>query len=298
MAGEKEEDYCWALQQYKAFGIKTLVLVGDQEIAFHNAARKVFPSAHIFVCTWHYNKTILVNATKKWIRQHPQPTADDQEDLNEMERDGFCADFARILTSPSTEEFNTRYEELLRKWRKQTALLAYIEDKFYPIRRHLVDCWTNRFRHYGVRVSSTCEGAHAELKGFLYTSTGNLKYVADKFDLWIDKKKRRYEVDLEKAKTRHKHTHRQELLRYLIGRISPFAMDLILDQKEYSQKEGFSIATCKKQFTESYGLPCAHTLRRMEIDGIKSIPMEEIDSHWHYTEQPVNSYTFHIVFWD
>ena len=93
-----------------------------------------------------------------------------------------------------------------------------------------MDYWANKHRHYGVRVSSNVEGAHAELKTFLHTSTGDLKYVADKFQLWIAKKEAQYNAALESAQSRIKNSHRERLFRRIVGRVSPYAIDEIIDQ--------------------------------------------------------------------
>lgn len=75
--------------------------------------------------------------------------------------------------------------ELKEKYSEQEKVLDYLEDNFFPLRRLLVNAWANNHPHYGVRTTSACEGSHAELKSFLYTSTGDLEYVASKFELWV-----------------------------------------------------------------------------------------------------------------
>jgi len=110
----------------------------------------------------------------------------------------------------------------------------------------------NKVTYYGIRDSSNCEGAHAEL---------------------------------ENAKTNTKHTHRNPLLHKLRNRVSPHALDEILDQEKLTHNENFSIAQFQGQFTRAYGLPRAHRIAKLRIEG-KVIGMEEIDEHWHYEDQP------------
>ncbi|RKF96049.1 hypothetical protein GcM1_012003, partial [Golovinomyces cichoracearum] len=44
--------------------------------------------------------------------------------------------------------------------------------------------WVDQHYHFGHKVTSELEGNHAQLKNYLNTSTGHLKYVVDKFRLY------------------------------------------------------------------------------------------------------------------
>jgi hypothetical protein len=129
--------------------------------------------------------------------------------------------------------------------------------------------------HYGVRVSYNAEECHSGLKGFLHTSTGDLKFIVDSFKLWILKKQSSITL---RALSRIKGSHRKPLFFKLLNRVLPFVLDLILDQLEIIKKEGFRSEDCANRFTITHGLPCAHKVYKMEAN--EQLTMRDIDLHW------------------
>ena len=295
LPNEQRETFEWVLSCYKEIGINPKVIVSDQDKAFRSAATAIFPEARLLLCTWHFNKNVLKEARRRWRSGTPVRISETEQQRQRREEDkensvqSFMKDYYRVIQSSTLPQFNDRYAELKNKyWDTQLPLMDWIDNNFYPLRHDLVDYWANQCTHYGVRVSSNVEGAHAELKSFLHTSTGDLHHVAEKFKLWIQKKEAQYNTDLEYARTHVKHTHRKRIFRKLIGRVSPYAIDEILDQISFMNGKDFRPNSCTGQYTKSYGLPCSHMLHAKKQYSSETIELSEIDDHWKFERQPVS----------
>jgi hypothetical protein len=151
---------------------------------------------------------------------------------------------------------------------------------FEPWYFQLARCYTDIHYNFGHHVSSTGEGAHSELKSYLNTSTGSLLHIAEAIELWVNSKKHQYDEKVGYATMRVSYEHNIPLLKNLIHRVSPYALNLILKQLALLNKEDFNIVYLKR-FLKSYGLPCAHQLQIVLSDKDSPyIEFKQIHEHW------------------
>src|SRR6266540_5516120 len=71
------------------------------------------------------------------------------------------------------------------------------------------------------------------------------------------------------------------------GWVSHQALRKVQEQQQLLLKPSFK-AICSQSFTSSYGLPCAHTLKRLK-EQKQGLQLEHFYAHWHlkrYTTQP------------
>ena len=61
MLSELENDYIWALTQFKEIGLNPRIVVIDGEPAIHNASHIVYLAAPTLLCTWYVNKYVQTN---------------------------------------------------------------------------------------------------------------------------------------------------------------------------------------------------------------------------------------------
>ncbi|EGZ18350.1 hypothetical protein PHYSODRAFT_421666, partial [Phytophthora sojae] len=62
----------------------------------------------------------------------------------------------------------------------------YLDTQWWPHKKKFVRCWTDKFSHFGCRHTSTVEGTHATMKGWLENSRGDLlKVFQDLIPWWL-----------------------------------------------------------------------------------------------------------------
>jgi hypothetical protein len=141
---------------------------GDQ--AQKNASEEVFPYAPTLLCVWHVNQCVLANCksivgNEEWPvfeaawRTIIQACTIEQFDKNWL-------DFQTIYSAPKTQQCITY---LQKEWLKEGQ------------RERLVEAWTNQYLHFGIRVTSRAEGAHAYIKRYL----GGKKTKGDLYSSWL-----------------------------------------------------------------------------------------------------------------
>ncbi|KAL0239519.1 hypothetical protein GEMRC1_009627 [Eukaryota sp. GEM-RC1] len=65
MDGETQQDYTWALQQFRDLSnIVPGVFVTDRELALMNALNEVYPETKHLLCLWHIKKNIEAKGMK------------------------------------------------------------------------------------------------------------------------------------------------------------------------------------------------------------------------------------------
>jgi hypothetical protein len=89
LSSEKEEDYEWAMTQFKELLEKNsihwpLSIVTDRELALMNALETIFPEVVYILYTWHVNMNILANCRKHFPK--------DQKDPNQTNPQGFITE--------------------------------------------------------------------------------------------------------------------------------------------------------------------------------------------------------------
>ena len=273
---EDEAAYVWAVRNLKRLidsdtgsQCDPKVVVTDNERALRLGLEEIFPGSHQILCQWHVNKNVLAKAASAW------KTGDRERD--KMNHQAFMSDFSKVMHSKTVQEFYDAYNALKNKYYEQEELLRYLAIHVIPHRKALVDCYTDAYLHFGTRTTTIGEGAHSELKGFLNSSTGDLKTVADRIEAWVNSCNNRFELKLGRERTRQRVAHTRDPAFQNLRNVSPFALDKLLEQYELTKATNFDADACTGLFTSSHGLPCAHTLSRL---GNSPISASDVYHFW------------------
>ena len=166
---EQEFDYLWALNSLMSIGFVPKVVVVDRERALISAIKIVFPAASILLCQWHINKNILANCKKYFSEQ----------DWTE-----FCQSWSKVCSAQSSESFDNHVRVLKDKFCSYNQVINYVETTWLrDWKDYFVADWTNKILHFGSLTSSRAESAHAMLKKFISSSTGDLLRVFQEIHL-------------------------------------------------------------------------------------------------------------------
>jgi hypothetical protein len=141
---------------------------GDQ--AQKNVLKEVFPYALTLLCIWHVNQCVLANC--KSIVGH-----DDWE--------AFEAAWRIVIQARTIQQFDEYWLEFQIKYAnyKTQQCVTYLQNEWLKEgqRERLVEAWTNQYLHFGIRVTSRAEGAHAYIKRYL----GGKKTKGDLYSSWL-----------------------------------------------------------------------------------------------------------------
>lgn len=246
---EEEEDYVWVLQRFhNILGVDQhpLAIVTDRELALVNAIEVVFPRTGHLLCLWHIEKNILAKCKKEF---------DKDEDW-----DAFLLSWTKLIESPNVSNYEEAWHILEVQYREKEFVLCYIKKTWLPFKEKFVYAWTGNYAHFGNRVTSRVEGAHAMIKKYLHVSTGNLREVKEKICLAIENQYKEIKTQLASEKIRVPHKFRGPLFKELVTNISGFALREIFKQYELSKSDSLG-DTCTGHFTRTMGMPCAHMMR-------------------------------------
>lgn len=146
-----------------------------------------------------------------------------------------------------------------------------------PKQFQFVACYINRYRHFGQRVTSRVEANHAEIKGYIGSSRGDLKFIIEAIQLMILNKRKEWEASFASAASTTATAEKTPILAELRGHITPTTLKLILSQTAAIQHQNFN-PSCSGYFTKSMGLPCAHIIQsRQRASDI--LHLQDIDPH-------------------
>ncbi|KAK9749122.1 hypothetical protein RND81_02G103800 [Saponaria officinalis] len=241
---EKYEDYVWALEMFKEMigpTFQPLVIVSDRDMALKKAILVVFPQSIHLLCIWHIQKKIYA-----------------------------------VMYAVSEKSFGEAWVLLELLYKEKAVVITYIKETWMPYKEMFVTTWTNKHPHFGNRVSSRAEGAHAKLKSYLQVSTGDLDQVVSKISLAVENEF--YEIcsTLQSERIRVPHRCRVPLFKFLLNHVSHFSLSNLFKQYEMV-KFGTLKAECTGHFTATMGLPCAHMMSTLKES---SLLLNFIDSHW------------------
>jgi histone-lysine N-methyltransferase SETD2 len=188
MQNESKENYVWALKQLKdCYGPQILsfkAVVTDRELALMNAINEVFPDAKNLLCKWHIENNILSNiktyfSTPDWEKFEVQWN----ELSNSITPDIFDQNLAKLKTNIPTKA----YDYIFKTWigHKEKFVLA----------------WTKDVLHFGHTVTSRIEGGHANVKGWIPNTNGDLETVYGKLLLACQQQRNRifHKIDFDRT---------------------------------------------------------------------------------------------------
>lgn len=95
------------------------------------------------------------------------------------------------------------------------------------------------------------EGAHHTLKSYIKVSTGNLYDVHQRIGLAVTNQVKDIEAKKMNDRIRHAHNHRIPLLSNVLGRISAYALNKTLEQRNRLLEN--TLPECTDSFTTTMG---------------------------------------------
>ncbi|KAI0994999.1 hypothetical protein K3495_g13182 [Podosphaera aphanis] len=153
---ETSQDFIWAFQCFQELGIDPSVMVMDGDQAQKNAAEVIFPNTPSILCIWHVNKCVLSNC-KSIVGPEDWP--------------GSEAAWRGVIQADTIEQFNDRRIDFEAKYSRPSTqqCVVYLKKEWLKPgqQERLVSAWTNQHMHFGIRVTSRAEAAHAYIKRFL-----------------------------------------------------------------------------------------------------------------------------------
>ncbi|KAH6789587.1 hypothetical protein C2S51_004593 [Perilla frutescens var. frutescens] len=268
LESEKEDNYTWALTVLKGLmDQRNLlnVIITDREIALINAIQTTFPNSHHFLCRWHINKNIAANCKKfrtkdKW--------------------DSFLSAWNMIVLA-DTED---RYTELLSRFQADYSahldVVKYVMSHWIkPYKERFINCWTNNVMHFDNTTTCRAEGAHAKLKKFLGTNTGNLETCWEKMHDLLETSFNAIKASFEKSVNVVQHIYKSPVFQFLRGVVSIVALDKVLEEMKSVGEYGVDPLLCGCVMRTKCGLPCAHEIDE-HIRSSEPICIDKVDRFW------------------
>ena len=246
LLGETKEDFIWAFQCFQGLGINPTVIVMDGDQAQKNVSEEVFPYAPTLLCIWHVNQCVLAKC-KSIVGDENWPA--------------FEAAWRTVIQARTIEQFDKHWLEFQTQYStpKTQQCVTYLQNEWLKPgqRERLVEAWTNQHLHFGIRVTSRVEGAHAYIKRYL----GGKKTKGDLYSSWLlieaavinqvtavstrtAIQQDRAPLDIDK-----------KLYQGCFGVITWHALRLV---QQHLQLVSLPLQPCTGSFTQSIGLPCTH----------------------------------------
>ncbi|KJZ69936.1 hypothetical protein HIM_10674 [Hirsutella minnesotensis 3608] len=244
LSGESAEDYSWALQHLRTLYQRDLpsVILTDRCIAAMNAAAIWFASAKALLCLWHVNKAVLQRCRPFFTPKGDHAAPDQTGDDSWNEFYGF---WHSIVASPNESIFEERLTKFELKYgNKYLDAVGYI--KMY---------WLDPYKEKIVKACVCAPYKHA-----ITNQLKELKHVRVSQQI-------RLPLDVSGV-----------LFEAVRGWVSHHALRKVQEQRQLYQKP--NRMPCSQTFTSSHGLPCSHTLKKLE-DEKRALSLEHFHPHWH-----------------
>jgi hypothetical protein len=244
---------------------------GDQ--AQKNASEEVFPSTPTLLCIWHVNQCILAKC-KSIVG------IDDWE--------AFQAAWRTVIQAHTIEQFDNCWLAFKTQYSnaRTQECVSYLQNEWLREgqRERLVTAWTDQHLHFGMRVTSRAEGAHAYIKRYL----GGKKSKGDLYSSWLHIEaavinqitavsnrtaiqRDRTPIDIDK-----------KLYQGCFGVVTWHALRLV---QQHLESVSLPLRPCTGSFTRAIGLPCAHICDIKRATG-GLIPLD-FHEHWYWERTSV-----------
>lgn len=284
LSSETKASYAWALRQLcelmqeEQIPLPTCIIT-DRELALMNALDEnpLFGRVPQLLCLWHVNMNVLAKTKKHF------PAGTKRNHLLERHPDfkRFLQDWNSLIASPDINCFDNNFQTFQEPYRHPTPAVRYaLNTWIIPWKERIVASWVNQVQHFGHRTTSAVESAHANIKAYITSSTGDLKTVFQKLSLyWYNQKKA---LDLAQAQglLRRKTTVRNSFFTNLLdqGNITPTCISLLEQELRRVPQAGEPQPgmQCTCSIKCSHGLPCWHQLWMRQH---KAEPLRESDIH-------------------
>ena len=289
MPSESQEDYAWAIRQFVEVvqgNTQIHVFLSDNESALKNASTVILPNVTQLLCVWHVSKNVLAKAQETW-----KAVCDGLDaELKVQQRKKFMEHWRRLCKAKTPDQYEDMYTALKHEYRNYPRLIEYLEAYQYPQRKVVAFAWTSRVKHYGNTTTSRLEQAHWVVKGYLRNSRGDLltvtRQIKHLFDSWLLEYKGKVAKALIAPPYHVKGTLIEAFTDDLNDHVTPYALELCVNQLTMAQNNSLKSPTCSNAFETVYGIPCGHTLAEFIKYGRKVEP-SDFDSHWLYRRNDV-----------
>ncbi len=115
----------------------------DAEDALKNASNIVYPNAPTLLCTWHVGQCVLANCKSR---------------VGEDDWPSFDAAWRNVIQSRTVEEFEDRWLQFQITYSNEKTgwCVTYLKKEWLKDgqKERLVTAWTDRYQHFGCRVTS------------------------------------------------------------------------------------------------------------------------------------------------
>ena len=278
LSSESVEEYQWVLDCIKKIYIEldipdptVLATDGDRSIIKAIAAiPKIFPAAKHLLCLWHINKNVVSNCKKAF----------DSDGWLE-----FNSTWQGVLYANTEEVFEEKWAAMEIKYHDNWLAMDYLRDEIInPHKEKVVRCYTNQVMHFGNTATSRAESQHKRLKGFLHSSTGDLRKVVDAISLLLVNEREDYAIAFDQDKVQLSTRLRKDIFSRLAKFVTTYAMRKILEQVERfleMSKKGEPLRPCTRTFTRSLGLPCMHTIEKRLVRN-EPLHIGDVHPHWRF----------------
>ncbi|KAE9193634.1 hypothetical protein PF002_g23845 [Phytophthora fragariae] len=211
--------------------------------------------------------------------ENPAPGQSKKE--NTWETNEFMASFFEAVDAETEEEFETKRKDLSRK---SKAVSDYLDLHWWKYNSRIAKHCTNKYRHFGIRDTSTVEGTHAKIKAKLKTSRGDLYTVFKKLQSWWTISANETKLLMEQNATIAPHLLQKPRYNRVIRIITRFALketEALWKDAEKIVNGNIERSTCSGVFRDVHGRPCLHELISIiESNGQRHLVPEDFDKHW------------------
>ncbi|XP_077246720.1 uncharacterized protein LOC143886562 [Tasmannia lanceolata] len=264
---EEEEDYIWALEMFDAMlgtDSRPTVIISDRDIALMRAIHVVFPGTVNLLCVWHIERSI-------WTICRPHFNAGDNWDR-------FLSAWNTLINSPTETACYEAWQALQVEFKEKVGALDFIANALLPFKEHFIKAWTDRYPHFGNRITSNAQGAHCKIKRYVKVSTSDLQMVRNKICTAIENQLHNILTHLSTEKNQVPPKFCIPFFGELVGHVSVFALRQLFKQYRLATCSPTS-SICMNQFTLTMGLPCAHKMRYWMGES-EVLRLNDIHSQW------------------
>ncbi|XP_044715153.1 uncharacterized protein HRG_11130 [Hirsutella rhossiliensis] len=254
---------------------------------------KRYPNVLLLDCTYKTNRVrmpLLNNVLANCKAYFPKAKRDDK---NRVIRDPkfttFLKEWHSLVNAPDEAAYEQRLQTFKEPGRHPEAAIAYAVNTWLDRwKEKIVLCFVNRVRHLGHTTTSIVEGMHASMKRFLWTSTGDLTSVFQRFKAFW-----RHQSD-EILNSQQIGIHKTSTPNLSSWALKTIGKEFRAVPREVTDKSKPPPGRCDLQhhcsIKATLGLPCRHDifnrLKDAAVAGVGAagaVPFEmsHVDEFWH-----------------
>lgn len=283
LSSEREGDYKWVMEavldMMVTHSIKVpLTIITDRELALLNALEATFSSSRHLLCQWHISMNVLAK-TRRFFPAASRGIPGSMP-VRHPSFEAFLKEWANLLLSNTLDQFNTRLATFQVKGHPNEAVL-YAVKTWIPWKEKIVSFWVDQYPHFGNTTTSRLEGLHAVMKQYIRASTGDLKGVFHRLQLFWRNQDLNLKHRLADQRNRRPQFVSNELYNYLRDSIHDTAIAAINAELVKIPKDLVSPpkTECSGYHRRAFGIPCQHEIWEA-IQARKALRTEQVHHFW------------------